>query len=182
MVKNNTIHEQAEKLIELGIDVNTAEEYPKFDPEKHNTIGNKVEMEPEWKFATRFKFRGKTIDGGDWVYGRNIQNQIDGTGRVCIDEKCKQCWLVPETVGQYVSLNDKNGKEIYEGDILECTAYDQSSCIMAVEWDNKFDSAAFRVVDSNGYWHDFHDYVSFEVIGNIHDNPELFKTIDNNCF
>ena len=149
--------------------------------ELENRIGGKVEMEPELKFATRFKFRGKAIDGGDWVYGRNIQNQIDGTGRVCIDEKCNQRWLVPETVGQYIGLNDKNGKEIYEGDILECTASNQSSEIMGVEWDNRFESAAFRVVDSDGYWDDFHNYASFEVIGNIYDNPELFKTNDNNC-
>ena len=148
--------------------------------ELKNTIGDKVEREPEMHFATRFKFRGKTIDEGVWVYGRNIQNQIDGSGRVCINEKCNQRWLVPETVGQYVGLNDKNGKEIYEGDILECSTDDQSSEIMAVEWDNKFESAAFRVVDSDGYWDDFNDYVSFEVIGNIHDNPELFKTDDDN--
>lgn len=83
----------------------------------------------------------------------------------------------PETVGQYTGLTDKNGKKIFEGDIVEgldFTAEDGGYGVVT------FDDGAFEVVgscDNNivGTFHENYYGKDFEVIGNIHDNPELLK-------
>ena len=66
------------------------------------------------------KFRGKRIDNGDWVYGSLLQNEV---WTVIIDEfmpyECEYCYgadgydVIPETVGEYTGLCDKDGTRIY---------------------------------------------------------------------
>lgn len=120
------------------------------------------------------KFRGKRLDNGEWVYGDlhirtpfpHIHSEID-YGRVNID---------PHTIGQFTGLHDKNGKEIYEGDIVVLRRRTKNlGDIQTIEWCSHV--AAFtRVTDGD----DAHtisaaDMALYEVIGNIHDNPELLN-------
>ena len=79
---------------------------------------------------------------------------------------------------QYTGLRDKNGKEIYEGDIIQDSTFkDRGSYIMAVEWEKE---AASFVLTRNGwafrhYFYESSNPDDCEVIGNIHENPELLK-------
>ncbi|WP_312498249.1 YopX family protein [Bacillus luti] len=72
---------------------------------------------------------------------------------------------------QYTGIKDKNGKKIFKGDIVK----DHGDCLYIVEWDEK--DAMFYYKDSYGYEDDDlrMSAVSFEVVGNIYENPELLK-------
>ena len=134
------------------------------------------------------KLRGKRVDNGEWVYGDLIQskpNRADGKHSSWIIEKTimpfgaistpteKFIQVIPETVGDYTELKDKNGTEIYEGDIVqsEATFYDIHRTFKTViKWDNDIENDSFGEPLTVGYCIIGH---SLEVIGNIHENPNL---------
>ena len=75
----------------------------------------------------------------------------------------------PNTVGQYTGIRDKNGKEIYEGDIVRT---DEKEKLSKVEWDE--DNAGLMLI-ADSIMMDFSCYYpeELEVVGNIYENPEL---------
>jgi len=144
------------------------------------------------------KFRGKSKQTGKWVYGYyfkdfNGKSYIINTIQEIQNADISNVWIevLEETVGQYTGLKDKNGKEIYEGDIITGTDYPfideekQNYVGIVVFYD---DAASFgyeyqcvrkdkRGV-SNGINNEFEANENLvcddlEVIGNIYDNPEM---------
>ena len=118
-------------------------------------------------------FRGKRIDNGNMVFGDLSQHK---TGKVFI--KCgsaTQSFEVdPDTVGQFTGLTDKNGKKIFEGDIVTIPGSKMMGLPAPVAY---FPKGAVFQIRRNGYnaitlW-DADE--TMEVIGNIHDNPELLE-------
>lgn len=117
------------------------------------------------------KFRGRRLCDGRWEYGHYDK---DSRGDAFIrhpdtdNPKRIDVWQVdPDTVGQFTGLYDRNGKEIYEGDIIY-TDYEMDA---EVYWDEY--SASFSTRDeigSNALWDSFAK--TSEVVGNIHENPE----------
>lgn len=129
-------------------------------------------------------FRGKRLDNGEWVYGSFCMDALEQFNGLCgvdgfirLYDKTKRKMqtheVERETVGQYTGLNDKNGKKIFEGDIWNC-----KGCIGLIIW-CKEESRFEAVYEIDGMR--FENAVSdirantVEVIGNIHDNPELLK-------
>lgn len=139
------------------------------------------------------KFRGRSKQTGKWLYGDLLWigkdvfivpydgdwfdfTSFDNAFRLPPDEYA----VIPETIGQFTGLKDKNGKEIYERDILRVISLNTDtlgeSKIVQVMYDKYY--AAFTVyigegrswsLGSTGY------ECEIEVIGNVHDNPELLK-------
>ena len=122
-------------------------------------------------------FRGKRTDCDAWVEGDLIQafreNQLSSCS-IMPNTPTAYCWKVaPETIGQYTGLTDKNGRKIFEGDIVECVSGGEQAVISWLKY-----SACFGL-SFDGWCCGFDDYDfspnDFKVIGNIHDNPELLE-------
>lgn len=131
-------------------------------------------------------FRGKPIDSDEWIYGGAVHQTdsygdkvdkwfiIDGThtNDYDIGEPIR---VIPETIGQYTGLTDKNGKKIFEGDILKCISRFDAKDMVVI-----FETAEFHLVDCQRYknyteccGYRYFGTLETEVIGNINDNPEL---------
>ena len=126
-------------------------------------------------------FRGKTKDGR-WVEG-NAFIPTKG-GETCIVEQdapfhSNVYEVIPETVGQYTGLTDKNGTRIFEGDIVRYENYepfyDRSYLTKdkVVFADGEFTPIPKQYNCEDDYYS--YEFRNFEVIGNIYDNPELLK-------
>jgi len=119
-------------------------------------------------------FRGKRLDNGEWVEGNFVNLWLIHYKKhqpIITDDKGVSFDVDPSTVGQYTGLTDKNGKRIFEGDIVEGRDYDAEDGYGVVNWE---DGAFYVSNDSwNGTFCDNYWGYDFEVIGNIHDNPEL---------
>lgn len=123
------------------------------------------------------KFRGKRVDNGEWVYGHYAHGDIH-TKPSFVDGANTEWWgyeVDPSTVGQFTGLKDKDGKDVYDGDMLE----DQGKSIGVVEWNQDDCSFSINWISSglNLYESMYQDDVKhFRKIGDIHDNPELLKS------
>lgn len=142
------------------------------------------------------KFRAKRVDNGKWVYGGVIVCDdyciIDQGHEVYVEEECEHdgdthyfgvagVMCDENSIGQFTGLHDKNGKEIYEGDILRSL---QPNKLMVVVYDEIGASFVVAVINKNSARKlgvQFHISKSWlkkypkEVIGNIVDNPELIN-------
>ena len=149
-------------------------------------------------------FRGKRADNGEWIEGyyakqsnhacfaHELKYQHFIFKDVCLDFNLgglQEFEIIPETVGQYTGLTDRNGKKIFEGDIVKthyanaqksdfieqvvfhngkfCAYFSNQLC---KQWANLYDGTEHLPQDKSVYMD------SVEVVGNIHDNPELIGT------
>lgn len=126
-------------------------------------------------------FRGKRIDNGEWVYGNYAFTDVNGKKYFIFQNKPLEHEAIPKTISQYTGLTDKNGKKIFEGDIVQRR---NKKLILNNTFDFKIVfipvRACFTAVDISGGNVTFiSDYINnkydIEVIGNIHDNPELLE-------
>ena len=128
-------------------------------------------------------FLGKRMDDGEWVEGYLVK----AVGGECMilpvtTEHCGGAEFSegyhcdPTTVGQYTGLKDKNGKRIFEGDICRNT---RTGEIVSVKWHGTMAGYVWNKRRADGFLFDFGELFracdKYEVIGNIHDNPELLK-------
>lgn len=152
-------------------------------------------------------FRGKRVENGEWIYGYPLVDTADCSLKA--EGKCScphdGSWaemffweddfheyeleeVDSSTIGQYTGLTDKNGKKIFEGDIVEAIDYiggirfvgDKQTYVI------KFIHGGFSAGHNRplkdfvyGPIIDSHPLYEIEVIGNIHDNPELLEGVYN---
>lgn len=120
-------------------------------------------------------FRGKRTDNGEWIYGNYCYAEMiakSGYEDLIIEQPAdgETRRVIPETVGQYTGLTDKNGKKIFEGDICKHRSnYSGNTVISVVTYTDGHFLAL--VCENSG----FELSEKLEVIGNIHDNPELLE-------
>lgn len=131
-------------------------------------------------------FRGKRVDNGEWIEG-NLLTYPSGDTRIAVTVSGHKNpaiygsleFVIPETVGQYTGLTDKNGKKIFEGDIFIGFWKEK----LVVYYDNCY--LGFRVRTPSGSDNEISYYANYrnnkidiEIIGNIHDNPELLEVAE----
>lgn len=125
------------------------------------------------------KFRGKSIYGEDWLYGSLVKIEKDRyavippLNDIEIGKSISMYEVCTETIGQFTGLYDKNGKEIYEGDILLVgnDGYENIYNKVGIK-----DGCFGYVGETNGEILPFCHYnVTEEIVGNIYDHPELIK-------
>ena len=131
--------------------------------------------------------KGKVFVNGEWVKGYWVEGYYfeNANGAFIIQYPYHANYIgvdilvkiIPETVGQYTGLKDKNGKKIFEGDIVKAKE-NRTNDIATISFEN----GGFIIHPHSGkilertlweYWYNDWD---LEVIGNIHENPELLVT------
>ena len=141
-------------------------------------------------------FRGKRADNGEWIEGAYSPFNLNFFGEreekphiiIISDDKNIDglwCEVIPETVGQYTGLTDKNGVKIFEGDIVRYgtnTDRADNKEIYEVVFETRGGSRYFGIrISEIETWQFCFEVPAklMEVIGNIHDNPELLGGENN---
>lgn len=119
-------------------------------------------------------FRGKRIDNGEWVYGS--YQKLENSDRSGYDHFIAEPFVneytydvIPESIGQYIGLNDHTGKRIFEGDIVDILTENEELGVV------EYDDGGF-IVSADGFTVDFLNNINgadVKVVGNIHDNIEM---------
>ena len=153
-------------------------------------------------------FHGKRADNGEWVEGDLLQTRYHSGHieyQIMPQTPVSSAYpVLPETVGQYTGLTDRNGKKIFEGDIVRYNTFDDFDCQSVVkfgEYNQDGSAGEYSASKCIGFYVDvdnftcpdwceygsncFSNYLKqqnilevaryCEVIGNIHDNPELLR-------
>lgn len=159
-------------------------------------------------------FRGKRVDNGEWIYGYYFYDNQNEKGYITFGNNTYKIKLfgegynnyqvtafevIPETVGRYTGLTDKNGTKIFEGDILECNNNPKDLVKVVFGEFDVIEVDTLHVIDTVIGWHyevvptdalsrcepfntsmpltDFYiQYLcNMQIIGNIYDNPELLE-------
>lgn len=150
------------------------------------------------------EFRGKTAKG-EWVYGYYVHNTyavgfakeptLYENHYIYSKNFISESWfntakveVIPETVGQYVGIKDKNGKKVYEGDVVSCS-YSNCEVVFGLYGVDDYKTVGFFMKVNNAlftneeddfiYW-GFEDGDKIKVLGNVFDNPELLNKIEHN--
>lgn len=118
------------------------------------------------------KFRGKSILTDEWFYGDLVHSADKKRTAILVNGKDSydECEVVPETIGQFTSLYDCDGKEIFEGDILDFNG-------LTVEV--RFVRGAFALLVNGNLddelYGDCRTDLFAKVIGNVYENPDIMK-------
>ena len=133
-------------------------------------------------------FKAKRIDNGEWVEGYYQKRfDLDGSEQHLIFwSKSYTVWeyaeIDPDTLCQYTGLTGKDGKKIWENDILKCKKYIGGNfvdnCIEVGYVEMKHGAFGLHRIKNDAYYRPFKDWLEdyeYEVIGNIFDNPELLE-------
>lgn len=118
------------------------------------------------------KFRGKSILTDEWFYGDLVHSADKKRTAILVNDKDSydECEVVPETIGQFTSLYDCDGKEIFEGDILDFNG-------LTVEV--RFVRGVFALLVNGNLddelYGDCRTDLFAKVIGNVYENPDIMK-------
>ena len=143
-------------------------------------------------------FRGKRLDNGKWLYGDLMHDNHQGC--YIYPNDCTGLYtenkVDPDTVGEFTGMRDRHGKKVFEGDVVRrrdsafgyvdtgVVKYDFHLGAFVLEYESygrTYQSTFKKGFSDNDGKCTIEETYSYEVIGNIHNNPEFVNKDDNNC-